>query len=82
MRLFKKPARWKLITTGGLASVPEYVMEANRLKTLLPKDVQETFAKYEPLWAFWHPEYKKAVDVFDHNFICRMPQCGRKRRRT
>jgi len=45
-----------------------------RLKTLLPKDVQETFAKYEPLWAFWHPEYKKAVDVYYHNFICRMPQ--------
>jgi proline iminopeptidase len=45
-----------------------------RLKTLLPKDVQETLAKYEAAWAFWHPEYMKAVDVYYHNFLCRMPQ--------
>jgi proline iminopeptidase len=64
----------KLITTGGLASVPEYISEANRLKALLPRDLQETFAKYEPLWAYWHPEYMKAVDVYYHNFICRLPQ--------
>jgi proline iminopeptidase len=64
----------KLISVGGYASSQAVVEGCKRLKTLLPKDVQETFAKYEPLWAFWHPEYKKAVDVFDHNFICRLPQ--------
>lgn len=64
----------KLITTGGLASVPECVSEMGRLKTLLPKDVQKTLAKYEALWAFGHPEYVKALDICYHNFLCRMPQ--------
>lgn len=64
----------KLHTTGGLASVPEYVAEATRLRTLLPKDVQETLAKYEALLAFGHPEYLKALDIYYHNFLCRMPQ--------
>jgi proline iminopeptidase len=64
----------KLIIASGLASVPETVAEMNRLKTLLPKDVQETMAKYEARWAFLHPEYLKAVDVYYHNFLCRLPQ--------
>jgi proline iminopeptidase len=64
----------KMIIAGGLASIPETVAEMNRLKTLLPKDVQETMAKYEERWAFTHPEYLKAVDVFYRNFLCRLPK--------
>jgi proline iminopeptidase len=64
----------KLILTGSLASVPEYCTETARLKTLLPTDVQETLDKYETLWAFWHPDYQKAVDVWNRNFLCRLPQ--------
>jgi proline iminopeptidase len=64
----------KLIIASGLASVPEAVAEMNRLKTLLPKDVQETMAKYEARWAFLHPEYLKAVDTYYHRFLCRLPQ--------
>lgn len=64
----------KMIIASGLASVPETVAEMNRLKTLLPKDVQETMAKYEAKWAFLHPEYLKAVDVFYRNYVCRLPQ--------
>ena len=46
----------------------------NRLRTLLPKDIQETLAKYEERWAFTHPEYLKAVArVFYRNFVCRLP---------
>jgi proline iminopeptidase len=64
----------KLIVSSGLASVPETVAEMNRLKTTLPVDVQGVYAKYEAKWAFWHPEYAKAVDVFYHNFLCRLPE--------
>jgi proline iminopeptidase len=64
----------KMIIAGGLASVPETVAEMNRLKTTLPKDTQETMKKYEERWAFTHPEYLKAVEVFYRNFLCRLPK--------
>ena len=64
----------KLIVTGALVSTHECVEEMNRLKTLLPKDVQETLTKYEAKWAFSHPEYLRAVDVFYRKFFCRLPQ--------
>lgn len=63
----------KLIVSSGFASVPEMVAEMNRLKTLLPTDVQQTLGKYEALWAYQNPEYVKAVDVFYRNFLCRLP---------
>jgi proline iminopeptidase len=64
----------KMIIAGGLASVPETVAEMNRLKKLLPKDVQGTLEKYEARWAFQHPEYLKAVEVYYRNFVCRLPE--------
>jgi proline iminopeptidase len=64
----------RVITTGGFVSVPECVAEMNRLKTQLSRSVQDTLRKYEEEWAFWHPEYLKAVDVYYHNFLCRMPR--------
>jgi proline iminopeptidase len=64
----------KLIIAGGLASVPETLAEMDRLKTLLPKNVQETLSKHEAKWAFMHPDYLKAVDVFYHEFVCRLPE--------
>jgi len=63
----------KMVVAGGLASFPETIAEMNRLKTLLPKDVKETRAKYEARWAFLHPEYLKAVEVFYRNYVCRLP---------
>ena len=62
----------KLITTGALVNVPQCVMEMNRLKTQLGNDVQSTLSRYERAWAFWHPEYLKAVDTYYRNFLCRM----------
>jgi len=61
----------KLIIASGLASVPETAAEMQRLKGLLPRDVQEIFEKYEAKWAFLHPEYLKAVEVYYRNFLCR-----------
>ena len=72
----------KLIISSGLASVPETVAEMNRLKATLPANVQEVFAKYEAKWAFLHPEYMKAVEVFYHNFVCRLPEWPKEVART
>lgn len=64
----------KLIISSGLASVPETVAEMKRLKTLLPRDVQETLAKYEAMEDYQNPGYLKAVEVFYRNFVCRLPE--------
>jgi proline iminopeptidase len=64
----------KLIIASGLSSVSETVAEMVRLKTLLPKEVQEVMKKYEQKYAFLHPEYLKAVDLYYHNFLCRLPE--------
>jgi proline iminopeptidase len=64
----------KLIIASGLASVSETVAEMERLKTILPREVQEVMKKYEAKWAFLHPEYVKAVDLYYHNFLCRLPE--------
>lgn len=64
----------KMIIASGLASVSETVSEMTRLKTLLPKETQEVMKKYEAKSAFLHPEYLKAVDLYYHKFLCRLPQ--------
>ena len=72
----------KLIISSGLASVRETVAEMRRLKTLLPKEVQDTLAKYEPTEDYQNPEYLKAVDVFYRNFLCRLPEWPEELART
>jgi proline iminopeptidase len=72
----------KLIISSGLASVQETVAEMKRLKTLLPKDVQETLAKYEAVEDYQNPHYLKAVDVFYRNFLCRLPKWPEELTRT
>jgi proline iminopeptidase len=64
----------KLIIASGLACVSETVSEMIRLKSLLPKETQEVMKKYESKSAFLHPEYLKAVDLYYHNFLCRLPE--------
>ena len=72
----------RLIISSGLASIRETVAEMRRLKTLLPKEVQDTFAKYEAAEDYQNPEYLKAVDVFYRNFLCRLPEWPEELART
>jgi proline iminopeptidase len=72
----------KLIICSGLTSVPETVAEMKRLKTLLPKDVQDTMAKYEAVEDYQNPEYLKAVEVFYRNHVCRIPEWPDEVKRT
>ena len=61
-----------MTTVGGLHSVPLTVREMGRMKRGLPKDVQETLAKYEALGDYENPEYLKAVMVFYKKHLCRL----------
>jgi len=61
-----------MTTVGGLHSVPLTVREMERMKRGLPKDVQETLAKYEADGDYENPEYVKAVMVFYNKHLCRL----------
>jgi proline iminopeptidase len=63
-----------MTTVGGLHSVPLTVQEMQRMKRGLPKDVQETMAKYEAEGEYENPEYMKAVMVFYRKHLCRLPE--------
>ena len=61
-----------MTTVGGLHSVPLTVHGMNRMKRGLPKDVQETLAKYEGVGDYENPEYLRAVMVFYRRHLCRL----------
>jgi L-proline amide hydrolase len=60
------------------ASIPQWVAEANRLRELLPPDVQATLTQHEADGTTDSPEYEAAVSVFYDRHVCRvkpMPEC-------
>ena len=61
-----------MTTVGGLHSVPLTIREMERMKRGLPKDVQQTLAKYEAEGDYENPEYLKAVTVFYNRHLCRL----------
>jgi L-proline amide hydrolase len=54
------------------ASMVQWVEEANRLRRELPTDIQETLTQHEAAGTTSDPEYKKATDVFNHRYVCRV----------
>jgi proline iminopeptidase len=63
-----------LITTGGLASVPLCVEEMNRLKTKLPKEIQNTLNKFEEQGDYHNPQYERAVMAFYKKHLLRLKE--------
>jgi proline-specific peptidase len=61
-----------LILASTTASIPHWVAEANRLRSELPQEVQDTLARHEAAGTFDNPEYKAASDVFYNRHVCRM----------
>lgn len=59
------------------ASMPLWVQEANRLRSELPAEVEETLRRHEADGTTDSAEYKAAVDVFYERHLCRvpMPEC-------
>ncbi len=69
-----------LVVADSPASIPLWVEEANRLRSLLPAEVEETLRKHEEAETTSDPEYVAAEQVFYDRHVCRvpMPDCVRR----
>jgi L-proline amide hydrolase len=63
-----------LVVADSPASMPLWVAEANRLRGLLPADVEATLQRHEAAGTTETPEYEAAVQVFYDRHLCRVPQ--------
>jgi len=54
------------------ASMELWVAEANRLRGLLPPEVQATLLAHEADGSYDHPEYQRAMRVFYDRHVCRV----------
>src|SRR5919201_1154631 len=67
-----------LVVADSPASMTLWVSEANRLRTDLPQEVQETLTRHEDAGTTDDPEYEAAVAIFYERHVCRvvpMPDC-------
>jgi proline-specific peptidase len=67
-----------LVLADSPASMRQWVAEANRLRTGLSPDVQETLLKHEEAGTTDDPAYEDAVEVFYRRHLCRLdpwPDC-------
>lgn len=67
-----------LIVASSPASMPQWVAEANRLRTELPPEVQQTLLKHEEAGTTEDPAYQEAVMAFYRRHVCRAdpwPEC-------
>lgn len=62
-----------LIVASGLASTPLTVREMWRLIDRMPPDLRRTIYRHNETGDFQNPEYLRAVDVFYHTHLCRLP---------
>jgi proline iminopeptidase len=63
-----------LVTTGGVANVPFWISEMDKLRASLPQEVLATLQRYEEAGDFGNPEYQKATQEFYNRFYCRLKQ--------
>jgi L-proline amide hydrolase len=61
-----------MIVASSPSSIPQWVEEANRLRSELPEDVQETLRRHEEAGTTSDPEYEEAADVFYKRHVCRL----------
>lgn len=67
-----------LVLANTPASVQQFVDEAYRLMNDLPADIKEIIHKHETAGTTQDPDYKQAIEVFSHCFLCRLdpyPSC-------
>jgi L-proline amide hydrolase len=68
----KPPGLRALVLADTAASFPDFVAEANRLRTLLPPEVEETLRRHEAAGTTDDPEYMEACLVFYRRHVCRV----------
>lgn len=67
-----------LVLANTPASVQQFVDQAYGLMNELPADIKEMIHKHETAGTTQDPEYKQAIEVFSHCFLCRLdpyPSC-------
>jgi L-proline amide hydrolase len=62
-----------LVLANSPASLELWLSEANRLRALLPPDVQETLTRNEAAGTTDSQDYEQAVMVFYERHLCRVP---------
>src|SRR5262249_55154333 len=62
-----------LVLADSPGSMELWVSEANRLRELLPAEVQETLLRHEADGTTDSPEYEQAVTCFYERHLCRIP---------
>jgi L-proline amide hydrolase len=62
-----------LVVANSPASMELWVQEANRLRTLLPEDVQESLTRNEDAGTTDSDEYQQAMMRFYERHLCRIP---------
>ena len=63
-----------LVVADSPASMRLWVEEADRLRQLLPPDVEQTLLRHEADGTTDTPEYEDAVEVYYDRHLCRVPQ--------
>jgi L-proline amide hydrolase len=67
------PGLRSLVVANSPASIELWLSEANRLRSLLPPDVQDTLARHEAAGTTDSEEYEQAVMQFYERHLCRIP---------
>ncbi|HEY2741891.1 MAG TPA: proline iminopeptidase-family hydrolase [Gaiellaceae bacterium] len=70
--LTRPPGLRTLVLANTAASFPDFVAEANRLRALLPPEVEETLRRHEEAGTTDDPEYMEACLVFYGRHVCRI----------
>lgn len=71
--LFTQPAGVASVTiSNSPASMTQWVEEANKLRELLPPEVQATLLRHEAAGTTDSPEYQAAMQVFYDRHVCRV----------
>jgi L-proline amide hydrolase len=70
--LEQPPGLRSLIVADSPASIELWVQEANRLRSLLPVEVQETLTRHEEAGTTDSPAYAQAVMAFYERHLCRI----------
>jgi L-proline amide hydrolase len=70
--LTQPPGLRALVLADTAASFPDFVAEANRLRALLPAEVEETLRRHEDAGTTDDPEYMEACLVFYGRHVCRV----------
>jgi L-proline amide hydrolase len=69
----RRPAGLRsLVIANSPASMQLWVKEANRLRELLPPEVQQTLLDHEAAGTTDHPDYRRAEQAFYARHVCRI----------